>query len=119
MSRSWRDLVELLGEDAAVRLAIECGGEQFCVPRAADPSHRLAAAIRDASLYGRMVGEWGGCKIYVPTEASVRRSARDSRIHRRRAEGATTSVIAREEGLSVRHVCNILARGRRREACKH
>ena len=36
--------------------------------------------------------------------------ARDSRIRKRRAEGATTSRIAREEGLSVRQVCNILAR---------
>ena len=82
------------------------------MPRAADPSHRLAAAIRDASLYGRMVREWGGCKIYVPTGASVLRAARDSEIRRRRAEGATTSRIAREEGLSVRQVCNILVRGR-------
>ena len=111
MSRSWRSLVELLGEAAALRLAVECGGDQFCVPRVADPGHRLAAAIGDASLYSRMAREWGGCKIYVPTETSVRRVARDTRIRRRRAEGATTSQIAREEGLSVRQVCNILARG--------
>ena len=58
-----------------------------------------------------MTREWGGCKIYVPTEASVRRAARDSRIRRRRADGTTTTRIAREECLSVRQVCNILARG--------
>ena len=113
MSRSWRALVGLLGEEAALRLATECGGEQFCMPRAADSSHRLAAAIGDASLYERMTRKWGGCKIYVPTEASVRRVARDTRIRKRRAKGATTSRIAREERLSVRQVCNILARGRK------
>ena len=113
MSRSWRALVELLGEEVALRLASEFGGEQFCVPRIADPAHRLSTAIGGESLYGRMTREWGGCKIYVPTEASVRRGARDSRIHRRRAEGATTARIAREEGLSVRQVCNILARRRK------
>ena len=110
MSRSWRDLVELIGEEAALRLATECGGEQFCVPRAADPGHRLAVAIGDADLHRRMARRWGGCKIYVPTEASVRRVARDTRIRRRRAEGVTTSRIAHEEGLSVRQVCNILTR---------
>ena len=118
MSRSWRDLVELLGEGVALRLASEFGGEQFCVPRIADPAHRLAAAIGDARLYGRITREWGGCKIYVPTEASVRRVARNSRISMRRAEGSTTSRIAREEGLSVRQVCNILARERQREKCE-
>ena len=62
MSRSWRELVDLLGEDVALCLAAECGGEQFCMPRTAEPARRLAVARGDAGQFGRMVREWVGCE---------------------------------------------------------
>ena len=62
MSRSWSDLVGLLGQEAALRVAAAIGGEQVCVPKCADPSHRLAATIGDMALYGRMVWEWGAAR---------------------------------------------------------
>ncbi|MYE06692.1 MAG: hypothetical protein F4Y04_05635 [Chloroflexi bacterium] len=107
-SRSWDDLVGLLGEEAALRVVAACGGEQVCVPQKADPDHRLAAAIGDPGLFAEMAWRWGGCQIYVPARSTALRCVRDKRIRRRAADGIALRHIAHDEGLSVRQVRNIL-----------
>ena len=110
--RSWEELRELLGEEAARRVVERFGGEQVTVPRAAHPDHRLASAIGDRRLFEEMSWRWGGCKIYVPEMASALRAIRNERIRERKARGASNREIAREEGLSVRQVRNIVLAGR-------
>lgn len=112
MSRSWEELAGLLGEEAALRVCDACGGEQLCVPRKADPHHRLAAAIGDLSSFREMAWRWGGCQIYVPTRSAALRIARNDRIRRCAADGTALRFIAREEGISVRQVRNIVSKGR-------
>ena len=89
-----------------------CGGEQVHVPRGAGPGHRLAVAVGDPRLFAEMARAWGGCQIYVPTRSAIQGIVRDERIRRRAAEGTVLRLIARDEGVSVRQVRNIVSKGR-------
>ena len=110
-SRSWAELRELLGEGVAWRVVDRLGGEQVTVPRLLRPGGCLRDAIGDEQLYVRIVNEWGGCQVYIPEMSTIVRADRNERIRGRRAAGASAREIAREEGLSVRQVRNIVSRG--------
>ena len=111
VTRSWLDLVDAIGEPAARHLAAGFGGQSITVPR--DRSRPLLACLAgmEGDPAGKLVWRFGGCKIYVPSLASVDRDARNARICQRRAAGEPLSAIALDEGLTER-MARKIARGR-------
>ena len=108
--RSRTDLRDLLGEKGARAVVERYGGQDLLIPARYDRDCRLAREL-GRELLSLLVRFWGGCRVYVPMMASVLRLARDERIRRKRADGATALELARSEGLTVRRIHGILARG--------
>ncbi len=55
-----------------------------------------------------IIGEWGGCRLDIPTGRESRLRRRDEEIRRMAASGVDHSDIRRRYGLSARHVRRIL-----------
>jgi len=110
---SARELAEIIGLPAALRLVEGWGGWSFLyVPKAPGPEHALSRALGHQAALA-LAAAYGGDYIRsIPRCADAMRLARDRRLLGRRAEGASPAGLALEFGLTERHVWRILAEAR-------
>jgi len=108
LPHSLRELRALVGTEAAVKLAAECGGGGVYVPRRPQPGHWLSRVVGHENA--RALAEvYGGDKLEVPTLDGLRHQLRLRRMRRLREEGVSVTGLAREFGLTRRRVFQILA----------
>jgi len=55
-----------------------------------------------------IIGEWGGCRLDIPTGVDSRRRRRDGEIRRMFAMGLDVPDLVQRYGLSARHVRRIV-----------
>jgi len=110
LPESLRELVDLIGLPAALKLVERWGGiTAVYVPRDMTPGHHLArvlgypAALKLARMYG------GGCLRNIPRCVGALRAVRDRQVLRLRADGLSPRDIAPQVGLTERRVWGILA----------
>lgn len=103
------DIAEIIGDEAAWRLARAFGGCKLYVPQSVSDTHPIAAAIGPA-LAARFCAQWHGSWFYFPIAVSRRR-----RIQELAAAGQSPSSIAREVFVSERYVYAVLAESRASE----
>jgi len=103
-SSSWDEIVAVIGEDAAGKLAAAFGGIELYVPPKLGHHHPISVAIGIEHAV-KLVDHYHGTEIYVAKvdarNALVRRLAETGRL--------TRQAIALAVGLSERQVYNILA----------
>ncbi|EGJ49030.1 Mor transcription activator family protein [Desulfocurvibacter africanus] len=111
LPESLRDMVDLIGLPAALKLVERWGGiTAVYVPKDMTPGHDLArelgypAALKLSSVYG------GDCLRNIPRCAGALRAARDRQVLRLRAENMAPRDIAPLVGLTERWVWEILNR---------
>lgn len=86
------DIAEAFGEPAAIRLAMEFGGQRLRIPRRAHPSHVVARHCGMAML--RWLSErYGGEYLTVPTGARSARAEQAALVRRLVEEGRTVRAI--------------------------
>jgi len=108
-----QDLLSALGEDGLMRLLGQYGGVRLYVPRRITPEHALTRALgwETAQALCQFAGSG---ELRVPTGRHWRARARHAQIHALRAQGMSLRELARRFVLSERHICAVLAQGKRR-----
>jgi hypothetical protein len=92
-------LIEVIGQEAAQKLARAFGGTTISVPKVPGEHHMIRAVLGDDDT-ARLVSYCGGGRIYVPRQAE--RRARARALYR--VGALTVAAIAIETGFSERHV---------------
>lgn len=75
---------------------------------------KLAERLGEKSAWEAVeaiIGEWGGCRLDIPTGVASRRRRRDEEMRRLFAQGAEVAALRERYGLSGRHVRRIVAPG--------
>lgn len=110
LPESLRELVDLIGLPAALKLVERWGGiTAVYVPKDMTPGHDLAralgfpAALKLSEVYG------GDCLRNIPRCVGALRAVRDRQVLRLRADGLAPRDIAPQFGLTERRVWGILA----------
>lgn len=102
-----RDLVDLIGMPACLKLSARYGGRRLSIPMAIRRDHPLALAIGyEASRH--LVDTWGGDRLEVPKAESILRARRNKKIHDLKSR-LSVPQIAEQFGLTERQVYNILS----------
>jgi hypothetical protein len=104
-----QELADEFGEVNARALSYEWGGVRLYIPQAPKDDHPITKTV------GRQAADWlayrfGGTSIYVPCEQA--RAHRNQQILEQHAGGRSVSALARQFGLSHRHVTRILSEAR-------
>lgn len=111
LPESLQEVAGLIGLPATMRIIERWGGTRLSVPvRADDAAHPLARVIGVPAMQ-QLSERMGGLTLNVPSCALARRRARDAEIRRRYAAGETAAALAREHGITERHVWRIVASG--------
>lgn len=109
LPESLRDVVELIGLAATLKLVEHFGGLiVLYVPRETGPEHPIAVAIGITAARKLSVHYGGDCLRNIPLCVAGMRRIRDADI-RRRAASESAASLAREFTLTERHVWRILA----------
>lgn len=109
LPESLRDVVELIGLAATLKLVEHFGGLiVLYVPREIGPEHPIAVAIGITAARKLSVHYGGDCLRNIPLCVAGMRRIRDAEI-RRRAASESAASLAREFTLTERHVWRILA----------
>lgn len=115
LPESLRDVVELIGLAATLRLVEHYGGLiKLYVPREMEPDHHLARAI-GLTAARKLAERYGAdCVTSIPRCADGIRRLRDAEIVRRAAK-ETPAALALLYGMTERNVWYILAQAREAE----
>jgi len=97
------EIAEVIGEEAAWRLARHFGGRRLFVPAELRPNHPIAVAI-GAAAAARLVEHFREETLSVP-----KRVERQRRVHELARRGLTRQRIAEETDYSERQVYRLLA----------
>jgi hypothetical protein len=110
LPESLRDVVDLIGLPATLRLVEHYGGLiALYVPREVDPDHPLAIAIGLAAAR-KLAARYGAdCVRNIPRCVGGLRRLRNAEIHRRRTAGESPASLARAYAITERQVWSILA----------
>jgi hypothetical protein len=100
------ELIEIVGEEAALKLVGAFGGTRLYVPQLPDANDALANLI-GLSAAQRLARIYGGDRVDVPNP-----TARRVRILELRNTGLSADAIARELGCTRRRVFQVLAEAR-------
>lgn len=105
-----QELIDLIGQDAAVALAMEYGGRAVYVPvrLGVRGGAALVGIIPDEAI-ARLCEVYGGEKLHIPKVDALLRAARLEQMREQRASGMSISQLAKEHDLSGRRVRQILA----------
>ncbi len=102
-----KELVDMIGTDAAARLIAAFGGLRLYVPHEPGPGDTLSQTVGyDAAL--TLAKGFGGDRIEIPNP-----TARGIQIVELRASGVSIEDIARSQRCTVRRVYQVLAEARR------
>lgn len=96
-------ITETVGEDAALRLAMEYGGLQLYVPLHPPADSPLIQLIGEPAARA-LAKRWGGCMLIMPLNAGRR-----ARIIELRRAGTAVHAIASQLGCTERHVYAVIA----------
>lgn len=103
-----QEVADLIGVELTLRLVSEFGGWRVYVPKNLTDDCELTRAIGlDAAR--AVATAWAGQFLWVPKCVAAQRAQRDAEIIRRFAAGEKVTSLAREFGISGRHVYVILA----------
>ncbi|MCW5300878.1 hypothetical protein DXT88_22150 [Herbaspirillum lusitanum] len=106
---SLRDLIECVGESAALRIVGWRGGAYLCVPKKVDPAHPLLEQI-GAPAFSKLVDWYGGETLMLPKNDAVMRQIKHALIRQLRYEkNMQVDQIAIEVHYSMRRVFQVLA----------
>lgn len=96
-----KDLAALIAESAA---------KDYAMPTGKSKQLGIDVAMRIAD-------EWGGIMVYIPTASGIKISLRDMQIYRR-FNGYNHDALAKEYGVSVQWVYQVLKRVRKQQQDK-
>lgn len=101
----------LLGSELTARFTARFGGVRLYIPQKARlvPGHPIVQTLGLEAAH-KLAADFGGLTISVPKGDALARLIRDAKIRERSAQGLSAKKIAREFGLTERHVTNILGR---------
>lgn len=110
LPESLRDVVELIGLAATLKLVEHFGGLiALYVPRDIEPEHPIAVAL-GITAARKLAAHYGtDCLRNIPRCVNGLRRIRDAEIHARREAGETPARLALAFGLTERQVWAILA----------
>ena len=101
---AWAEIVEVIGDEAAARLATAFPGMEIFVPAKMGLHHPIVAAI-GAAAAAALADIYHNTQIYV-----IRRDARADQVRKLAASGRLTrQAIAEAVGMTERHVYRLLA----------
>ncbi len=104
MAEGWDDLLEAVGTEAALKLAIAFGGRRVPVPRNANKASKIMPVIGREPTE-RLVAAFGGLSLVLPIA-----HARLAAAHRLRRQGLSIDAIAGQLWMSRAGVKNLLRR---------
>lgn len=108
-----REVAEVIGVSATLRLVAWRGGLELWVPARVDAAHPLAQQLGiDAAR--RLCERYALEKLWIPMAARAIRAARNAEIIRRYRDGERVVDLATEYRTSDRHILRIVAGHRRR-----
>ena len=112
LPESLRDIVDLVGVQAAVRLVENFGGlTKLYVPKRVDEDHVLAKKL-GLKTARALAEEYGGDEIRnIPRCLASIRAVRNARIRGAFDAGASAASLALRFGLTERQIWNILSAG--------
>lgn len=108
---SLRDLIDHIGESAALRLIERRGGTYLCVPKNVnvEPGH-LVLELLGPEAFTKLVDWYGGETIMLPKNDAVMRQVKRSMIRDMRyIQRMQIDQIALKTGYSMRWVFRVLA----------
>lgn len=106
-----REIAELVGLDAALKLTAAHGGVRIFIPLKCPPEHAIAATVGDY-VAARLSNAYGGTYLYVPGVSSILRRRRDAAIVQAYDKGKSATFLARQHGITERQVRAIIAKAR-------
>lgn len=102
VAEGWDDLMEAVGTEAALKLAIAFGGRRMPVPRNANKASKIMPVIGRGATE-RLVAAFGGISLVLPVA-----QARIAAAHRLRRQGLSIDAIAAQLWMSRSGVKNLL-----------
>lgn len=108
LPRLLREISEVIGLHATIQLVARYGGTTINVPFTTRNNYRLAQILEPETI-AKLIRRYAGTRLYIPKTCNSPRTARDIEIYQRYKQGLTNvNQIAREYGLSDRHVWKII-----------
>ena len=102
-----RSLLDLLPASLVAELCCRFGGAKVYVPLRADAGTVLAQAVGVVAA-GRLVAQYGGTYLYLPSISTTEAARRRAALVRGRQGGRSVAMLARQYHLSERHVQRLL-----------
>jgi hypothetical protein len=102
VAEGWDDLLEAVGTEAALKLAIAFGGRRVPVPRNANKASKIMPVIGREPTE-RLVAAFGGISLVLPVA-----HARLAAAHRLRRQGLSIDAIAGQLWMSRSGIKNLL-----------
>jgi len=106
---SVRELVDVVGVDAALAIVHERGGVRLCVPRYARTDHWLVTVVGIDALEA-LVEVYAGEEIDIPRCVDALRALREQQIYNDYIDGSTQAALARKYGYTERGIRKLLRR---------
>jgi len=101
-----RDLLQLIGLAATVRLLERRGGCSLHVPGRMHSTHHLVMLLGEDTAH-KLSTRYSKDRIILPKLDTLLRAARDQEIKKRRMNGESPKVLAEEYWLTDRQIRNI------------
>jgi len=102
-----RQLIRVMGQDAALQLVDQFGGTQLVVPKRFTPDHMLVDVV-GLEAFGALVSQYGTEVLELPKNDAVVMQLRHHRVRELREQGLTHSEIAIKTRYTRRWVIAIL-----------
>ena len=106
---SLRELRDLIGINATLKLVESWGGIHLKVPGHYRDDHHLVRIIGQAATV-KLVQHYGATPLYIPRAARLVQALRNIEIAERYDNNVSAERLAREYGISERQIWNILKR---------
>lgn len=106
-----REIAEVAGMDAALRIAEHYGGVRLDMPARQGARHRLASLVGEEAA-SRLAAHYHGEEIQVPRAARAARALYYQSIAERYQAGASAARLAREHGCTERWIYQVVRRQR-------
>jgi Mor family transcriptional regulator len=103
-----REIAEVVGLPAAVRLVEWRGGVRVYVPARVTERHPLARVL-GVRAAAALCARYPGAELCIPRAEAALRAVRDADIRRRYSGGEGAPALALEYGLSLRQIRSIVA----------
>lgn len=104
-----REIAEVVGLEAAIRLAEHWPGIRLFVPQRVHLQHPIALAIGMRAAE-QLAARYGGETVCVPKAERYLRAIRNAEIVRRYRAGESAATLARHFGVHENHVYALVAR---------